>query len=295
MNKLKRSEDKFILLFENSPVGMAMIDHHTGKFLEVNDALLNYVGYTKDELMKMSFWDITPRKYDSQEQAQIEELNQKGQFGPNEKEYIRKDGSRLPIRLSGFKMTDVDEREVVWGVIEDITIEKSLKAERRKLKKLSTTDHLTGLFNRQKLEAVMEAEINLNDHSSPPFSVILLDMDHFKHVNDTYGHAVGDDVLVSAAQTLKHYTRKADIVGRWGGEEFLIVCPETDSEEAEVLADKVRQAIEKTACKTIIENISASFGLTQLLGSDDMRSLLSRVDKALYQAKKQGRNRIICL
>lgn len=118
--KLERAEEKFQMLFEHSPIGMAMIDHNTGAFKEVNQALLDWTGYTQSELLNLSFWDITPREYEAQELAQIEELNKTGHFGPNYKEYIRKDGSRFPIEISAFKMADVDGSSVVWGVIKNL-------------------------------------------------------------------------------------------------------------------------------------------------------------------------------
>ena len=102
-------------------VGMAMVDHATGDFIEVNEALLKYTQYTKEEFLKLSFWDITPREYEHQEQEQIETLNKTGSFGPNYKEYIRKDGSRFPISIRGFILTDVDGRKLVWGIIEDLS------------------------------------------------------------------------------------------------------------------------------------------------------------------------------
>lgn len=125
-HKLRRSEEKFQVLFEHSPFGMALIDHATGQFLEVNAVLLKCTGYAKDEFLKLSFWDITPPEYASQEQAQIDELNRSGSFGPNQKEYIRKDGSRFPISLQGFLIHDVDGRKLVWGIIEDITIKNKV-------------------------------------------------------------------------------------------------------------------------------------------------------------------------
>lgn len=121
-HKLRRSEERFQILFEHSPIGMALVDHVTGEFLEVNRALLSYTGYTKAEFLRLSYWDITPSEYEAQELAQIEDLNRSGSFGPNEKEYIRKDGSRFPISLQGFLVNDVDGRKLVWGIIEDITI-----------------------------------------------------------------------------------------------------------------------------------------------------------------------------
>jgi PAS domain S-box-containing protein len=126
---LRRSENKFKMLFALSPVGMAMVDHATGEFLEVNNSILQAVGYTKDEFLKLSYWDITPREYEAQEMQQIRDLNEKGRFGPNEKEYIRKDGSRYPLRISGAVFTEVSDRPVVWGVIEDITKSKQAEAE----------------------------------------------------------------------------------------------------------------------------------------------------------------------
>lgn len=119
--KLRNSEDRFKFLFAHSPIGMAMVDHVTGEFVEVNDALLKYTQYSKEEFLRLSFWDITPKEFEVQEQEQIEMLNKTGSFGPNYKEYIRKDGSRFPISIRGFALTDVDGRKLVWGIIEDLS------------------------------------------------------------------------------------------------------------------------------------------------------------------------------
>lgn len=121
-HKLRRSEEKFEFLFEHSPIGMAMVDYLTGNFVEVNASLLNSTQYTKEEFLKLSFWDITPPEYQAQEQQQIEDLKSKGSFGPNRKEYIRKDGTRCPISIRGFIITDVDGRKLVWGIIEDLSM-----------------------------------------------------------------------------------------------------------------------------------------------------------------------------
>lgn len=294
VTKLKRSEDKFVLLFENSPVGMAMIDHHSGAFLEVNDALLGYVGYSRNEFMKMSFWDITPREYDSQEHSQIKELNECGRFGPNEKEYIRKDGSKIPIRLSGFKMTDVCGRDVVWGVIEDISTERELEEERKKLKHLANTDHLTGLYNRQKLEKTLRFEMSRESSSLNTLSVIMIDMDHFKTINDTLGHQAGDKVLVAVSTLLRECARNIDVVGRWGGEEFLIICPDISQKKLESLAEQIREGIENLeVCDDRV--ITASFGLAQYEDGNDINAVITRADNALYRAKKNGRNRVVLI
>ncbi len=124
--KLHRSEQKFQALFQYSPIGMAMIDYATGEFLEANQALLNYTGFTKSEFLTLTFWDITPPEYFKQEEEQKAQLNRTGLFGPNEKEYIRKDGSRFEILIRGFMLSEVDGRKVVWGIIEDISLQKKL-------------------------------------------------------------------------------------------------------------------------------------------------------------------------
>ena len=120
-HKLRRSEEKFEFLFEHSPIGMAMVDYLTGDFVEANASLLNSTQYTKEEFLKLSFWDITPSEYQPQEDQQLEDLRTKGSFGPNRKEYIRKDGTRFPILIRGFIITDVDSRKLVWGIIEDLS------------------------------------------------------------------------------------------------------------------------------------------------------------------------------
>ena len=120
-HKLRRSEEKFEFLFEHSPIGMAMVDFLTGDFVEVNASLLESTQYTKEEFLKLSFWDITPKEYAPQEEQQLEDLRTKGSFGPNRKEYIRKDGTRFPISIRGFIITDVDSRKLVWGIIEDLS------------------------------------------------------------------------------------------------------------------------------------------------------------------------------
>lgn len=123
-NKIELAQNKFQMLFEQSPVGMALVLHETGEFLEVNESVLKSTGYTKKEFLNLSYWDLTPREYEKQEIEQLETLNRTGYFGPNFKEYIRKDGSRYPLSISGALFKDIDGRKVVWGIIEDLSERK---------------------------------------------------------------------------------------------------------------------------------------------------------------------------
>jgi PAS domain S-box-containing protein len=120
-NEKVLAQNKFRMLFEQSPVGMALVLHETGEFLEVNESVLNSTGYSKDEFLNLSYWDLTPREYEQQEIEQLDTLNKTGHFGPNFKEYIRKDGSRYPLSISGALFEDIDGRKVVWGIIEDLS------------------------------------------------------------------------------------------------------------------------------------------------------------------------------
>jgi len=128
---LVRFEERFEQLFKNSPVGLAMVDQHTGQFCEVNQALLTWTGYSRQEFLALKYADITPEAYRAQDQQQLEDLKHEGRFGPNQKEYIRRDGTQFPIRISGFKLIDVNGQPVVWGMIENL----SEHLERIKLEK----------------------------------------------------------------------------------------------------------------------------------------------------------------
>ena len=133
------------------------------------------------------------------------------------------------------------------------------------LEELSVTDTLTQLFNRSKLDEVVQYELERARRSKQPFSLILLDVDEFKAVNDTHGHQVGDDVLKSLANLLKNNTRSSDTLGRWGGEEFMLICPDTDADAAKILGEKLRLAV-ASHLFPVVKQKTASFGLNQLYG-----------------------------
>ena len=167
--------------------------------------------------------------------------------------------------------------------------------DRNNLIKIAETDELTGLYNRKKLNQLLEKIFknrHENPHQNPEISLIFGDIDHFKSVNDDYGHLTGDSVLKEFAQLLDQHISKSDFLARWGGEEFLIVCPETDAEGAFQLAEKIRKRIEHHAFETVGHR-TASFGVAQLQDAQSLEDWLEQADKALYQAKTSGRNRVV--
>jgi diguanylate cyclase (GGDEF)-like protein len=169
---------------------------------------------------------------------------------------------------------------------------KELDEKNRVLEILSTTDQLTGLYNRRFIEDKLKSEMERTKRYGAPLSVILLDIDHFKSINDRYGHDVGDEVLISLAGLLKRRIRKTDVAGRWGGEEFLIIVPETDSEVSVCLAEKLREAVQNRRHGPV-EKVTASFGVAQFKEGDTAGALIKRADQGLYEAKAGGRNKVV--
>ena len=167
-----------------------------------------------------------------------------------------------------------------------------LKRALAQVERLAATDALTGLFNRRYLCAAGDQEFHRARHENAPFCVLLLDLDRFKQINDTYGHAVGDEVLRSTARCLLQSLRPSDIAGRFGGEEFLAILPATLVRQALPLAHYLRHAITIAAEVAIgITGVTASFGVAAYrCGDDSFEALVKRADRALYRAKDRGRN-----
>lgn len=155
---------------------------------------------------------------------------------------------------------------------------------------LSETDKLTGLKNRRYFQEKLEEQLSNNEKSASPFSLFILDIDHFKKVNDTFGHQVGDEVLAQLAQLLKNQARSLDIVARYGGEEFVVILPETDQNEAKAIAEQLRQAVEQAKWQT--GRITVSVGIATAIKTDNETTILQRADKALYASKENGRNHV---
>ncbi|MGB5867623.1 MAG: transporter substrate-binding domain-containing protein [Arcobacteraceae bacterium] len=172
-----------------------------------------------------------------------------------------------------------------------IEAKKDIEQKNKELEKLAITDKLTNIYNRRKLDEMLEHELNRSQRFKHTFAVVILDIDFFKKVNDTFGHQEGDKVLIQIANILKTHIRKTDIVGRFGGEEFVIICPESHQENVYNLIEKIRLYIENYTFENI-GNITASFGITMLQENDTEEALLKRADDALYKAKNNGRNQV---
>lgn len=159
------------------------------------------------------------------------------------------------------------------------------------LQRLAATDTLTGLRNRRAVSAFTEMEIKRAERYGDALSLIMFDIDHFKRINDTFGHLVGDEVLILVAKLISERIRASEVLARWGGEEFILILPQTDMENAVHLAGELRTLMQAYVFPHV-GIVTASFGVTQFSPGDSMDNLLHRADIALYRAKENGRNRV---
>ena len=168
----------------------------------------------------------------------------------------------------------------------------ALQRAMRELEEAASTDRLTGAWNRRRFEEAVVPEMALAQRRREPVSVLLLDLDHFKRVNDSFGHLVGDTVLSTVAQTLRQHLRASDSLVRWGGEEFLVLAPATRGENARMLGEKLRQAV-AGAPHPVAGAITVSLGVAEYRQREGLTSWIDRADQALYQAKEGGRNQVV--
>jgi diguanylate cyclase (GGDEF)-like protein len=211
---------------------------------------------------------------------------------PQEREAIANKHVSIKVQR-GTDYTLVWQITVVGGVVILLVLywNRKLQALNKKLERLSVTDKLTGLFNRLKLDEVFESEVQRAIRFEQIFSVIILDMDEFKRVNDSYGHQTGDLVLVAVARLLEANVRVTDIVGRWGGEEFVVICPHTEQAGALALAEDLCK-IFRDYDFPVVHRKTASFGVSTYRPGDQVKDLVARADAAMYEAKRKGRDRV---
>jgi diguanylate cyclase (GGDEF)-like protein/PAS domain S-box-containing protein len=280
----------------NSVTDSIFVHDLDGNIIYVNEAAYATRGYTRDELMGKRVQDLDYHNEKSGDEIFEENIkNAKEQLSRNEKAVIEvlhqtKEGRVIPIEITCRLIQD-EGKSYVISIARDISM---LKAMNENLTRMANTDNLTGIYNRHKFEEMYKAEIERVLRYESPLSMIMVDIDYFKRVNDTYGHDVGDYVIKSMVDVVKKMIRNTDIFVRWGGEEFIILCPETDSASAALLAEKLRGSIEKTTLEKV-ENITCSFGVTSYVKKENENSFIKRLDSALYRAKDEGRNRVVVI
>ena len=206
----------------------------------------------------------------------------------------KKDGSPTWIAISGKSMDPVNpcdlSKGVVW-IIQDINERKKNEAE---LQRLATTDPLTGILNRRSFTNLASREFEIRDRYKTPLSLLMLDIDHFKKINDLHGHNCGDRSLCLFSRLCNREIRSTDILGRLGGEEFAILLLGLDQKDARQVAERIRRSIamETPDEPESVPSMTVSIGLVTVSEDDTLESSLSKADKLMYKAKRSGRNRV---
>lgn len=218
-------------------------------------------------------------------------LNGEGKFLDFELRLRNKNSEYVWISVKGEAFLDDDGK--VYRIAGSNTDISKLKIAEEKIKELSYRDQLTGLYNRHYLQEIIDSELSRLERSKKPITMVLFDIDYFKKINDTYGHPIGDKVLIEIAEITSSMIKDYDLLFRIGGEEFLLLMRETSGQDAAKIAERMRIALVNHK-NDIVGNYTCTFGVGEKLDNESFYEWYSRVDKILYKGKEKGRNIVVC-
>ena len=280
LKRVSKERDQYLNIM-NQSVPVLKTDL-SGNITEVNNAFSLLSGYPDRELIGQPA-DVLCFNREECDNTEMWQVLDAGLSWQGEFHNLTKSGHEFWLFSTILPLYEEDILVGYMSVSSD-------KTEKKQLELMAEMDSLTKINNRAKIDKCLAQEQERARRYGLKFSVIMLDVDHFKSVNDTYGHLVGDKVLYQLAIMLNENTRSVDEVGRWGGEEFMIVCPETQLKEAEYVAEKVRQTVEQFDFPDV-GRITVSLGIAMFTSNDDLKQVIAEADAYLYEAKRQGRNR----
>jgi len=292
---LRKRERQLQVLMDNLP-GMAYrcrYDRHW-TMLFVSQGCARLTGYEPEDLINnrvASYASLMDEEDSERILAEVQAALDNDESFSLEYGLTRQDGSRIWVWERGRGVEEEDGTVVLEGIVLDISDRKTLENE---LEEMATRDPLTGLFNRREMSRVLEEELDRARRYQRPMAVLWVDFDHFKDVNDTFGHAAGDSVLRSISRLLLGSVRSVDAIGRFGGEEFVIVLPEMDLEEARDTAERLRcKVAEKPQPLGNGQEVPLTISVGVAVYPDHGQTastLCAAADKAMYLAKQRGRN-----
>lgn len=300
-------------IINNVNIGLVVLDRKA-KVTVWNKFMHSYSGIAADEIIGQElfpFFPEIPKQWLLQKLHNVFILKNYSFTTWEQRPYLFKFHHTRPVttRLDNmrqnctfFPLKDHNGRTdyvciAVFDVTHTSVFQETLLQSIHNLEESNHRDALTHAFNRRYLEDVLVRETSRSQRHDTPLSFVMIDLDHFKRINDQYGHLAGDDVLIAGAARLQSILRASDIFARYGGEEFAVILPNTELDGAQQLAERLRQGLEELEIdhegKTL--HITASFGVSQYCASDmNNHELIDQADQALYQAKEQGRNRVCC-
>jgi diguanylate cyclase (GGDEF)-like protein/PAS domain S-box-containing protein len=310
-NSLRESEERFYKAFHSGPVGLAITRASDGVYIDVNEAFSEIVGFSRKELTGHTSLELniaTPE----QRQSYTGQVYKDG-FVYNREMTLRNKSGELRVALGSMEVIEINHGTCVLSTAIDITERKQAEDELRRAKELLTvvnrdlknalaremqlahTDSLTGINNRRRLYELAEHEFEIAVRYQQPLSVMMFDIDYFKKVNDTFGHAVGDQILQRVTQIACAELRSADVLGRYGGEEFVAILPMTNAQQAYPLAERIRLGAKTihVATEKGDATVTLSIGIIEMVhGAQAMsvEALIHAADESMYSAKQAGRN-----
>lgn len=308
------SEQQYRLLAENMADVVWLVDAETLQYLYVSPSVEKLRGFSREDLLSRALDHIlspeSASRFRALMQARLADAQQDAQASEvyvDRVEIVRDDGSKLWAEVASRLHLNEQGRWELIGVSRDVSerirqeqeiaraqqalaqANQRLYEVNAELERLATTDRLTGLWNRLYFENVVDQEIARHQHDGLPLCLLLFDLDHFKLINDTYGHQVGDHVLKEVARRVQAAVGPNDVLMRWGGEEFLVLAPAAVLMDGIMLAERLRKAIHGTPF-AVAGEVSASFGVAEYDSTESLAHWLRRADSGLYAAKSSGRN-----
>jgi diguanylate cyclase (GGDEF)-like protein/PAS domain S-box-containing protein len=285
IRRLRKSERIFNLTFEQVNSGRCVTDLE-GYILETNEKFCDIIGYTQEEALGLRIKDLTfPDDWKLDVVYKDQLFRGEIPFFSMEKRYIKKNGELAWVYTTVTYMHgDENEDDFLIGIVQDIGSQKEADIE-----------SLTGLYNRRYMMTRLQDEVERYERTGKSFSLILTDIDYFKTINDDYGHDCGDEVLQVLSKVMKSQVRAMDVLCRWGGEEFLLLLPETDIEKARMLAERVRKSVleEHFTYENKQFRLTMTFGVSTYEKGMSIKELIKVADLALYRGKELGRNRVV--
>ena len=291
----------YLKLLEGLFEGIYIVDKHR-KIIFWNKGSEHITGYSQDEVINHFCYQNILKHVDDKgtelckNGCPLHHTLQTGESLNNRVFLHHKDGHRVPIEVRTIPIYD-DEGKVVAAIeaFSDSDHRKNILVENKRLQEIIITDELTQVYNRRYIDFQLKNFMNEAIEFEQSFGLIFVDIDNFKQVNDTYGHNTGDEVLKLVARTIHSNLRSNDILGRWGGEEFIVIGKVKDESELLILAEKIRILIDKSSVK--LENhldlgVTISLGATMYRNNDLVTQIVERADKAMYQSKQTGKNKV---